>query len=434
MKTIILTGGYGYSDLGDEAQLTSSLINLRKHIPLARLRVLSDNPRYTAKYHKVEACHSTRNYLMKPGKFLRLIPPARIPLLLRTTLLLRGFLLLFNARRLRRSKRALLLNNDGKKLLDNLKSADLLFNVGGGNITSVWYIELYSKCFTYLICRTFEKPIVLSGQTIGPFKSWLDRRLSKFALNRVNFISLRERFSEKILSHLGVTKPLILVTADDSTSLPPLDKEEVREIFAKEKISEQHPLIGMNMIKINYLPYEKEAKARRLSAEIADYLIAKHGAQIVFIPQSYASDSDERAAASKVLNLMKHKDRAFLISCEYDDRTIKGIIGQMDLAIGFRYHFIVFAVNSQVPSIGIFFDDYYSIKMRGILELVGQEKYAFDLETASPNDLMRALDDLFAQKEAVKKKIRERTKELARFSLSSIEYTKKLLSRKHMNA
>lgn len=422
MKKIILIGGYGYSDIGDESQLTASLINLRKYIPDAQFLVLSDNPEYSSKYHGVETHYSINHFL----KFLRFFP-------LRMTVLLKGFLLLFNARRLRKNRRTFLLKNEEKKFLNDLKSANLLFNIGGGNITSVWCLELYGKCFTYLLCRTFGIPVVLSGQTIGPFRNRLDRYFAKFALNRVNFISLREKISENILNHIGITKPLIMVTADDSTTLPPIDKEKVKKIFSEEKIGEHHPLIGINMIKIGYLPYEKERKARNLLAKIGDYLIAKYNAKIVFIPHSYALSTDERVAASEVLNLMKHKDRVCIISHEYDDRTLKGIIGQMDLAIGFRYHFIVFAVNSQVPSIGIYFDDYYSIKIRGILELVGQEKYAYDLETTSLKDLIRALDNLFSNKELICKKLGERTKELGKLSLFSIKYAKKLLSLKHMN-
>lgn len=140
MKKIVFIGGYGHSDVGDESQLSTVLINLRKRVRNVEFLVLSDNPKYTRKYHNVEADYSINDYLViRPRrnggkierKFLKLVRFSRI------TLFLRGLLLVFNARRLRKDKKTIFLNDNGKKLLDNIKSADLLFNVGGGNLNSI---------------------------------------------------------------------------------------------------------------------------------------------------------------------------------------------------------------------------------------------------------------------------------------------------------
>lgn len=432
MKRVILVGGFGYSDIGDESQLTTDLINLRKFVPDAQILVLSDNPEYTRKYHKIEADHSISKYLLKePRTSANIIERNffRLVRFLALDVFLRGFILLFNARRLRKNKNPVFLNSDGKRLLENLMSANLIFNVGGGNINSIFrFGGLYAKSFTYILCRTFGKPVILSGQSIGPFSMCLDKWLAKFSLDRVNVITLREKFSKIVLEQIGVTKPLIKVTADDSTLLPPASEKEIETVFSKENIARHHPLIGVNMIKLRVLSSVKLKRTRKLLAKIADYLISEHDARIVFVPMSYKAPADDRIAALEVLKLMKHKDKAHILVNEYDDHTIKGIIEQMDLAIGLRYHFIAFAVNSQVPSIGIYTDHYYLIKIKGILELVGQKKYACDIEEASFKDMVNLVEDILSNKETIRKRLGERTKELGKLSLFSIKCAVKLLS------
>jgi polysaccharide pyruvyl transferase WcaK-like protein len=438
MKRIALVGGFSYSDVGDESQLSTDLVNLRKHVPHIEFIVLSDNPQHTKKCHKVKADYSINKYLLMKQhenlygwKIARKI--ARFVRYLRMMYFLKGLLFLFNARRLRANKNAIFLNDDEVKLLKNLRDADLLFNVGGGYFTSLNRLELYSKCFTYLICRTFDKPVVLSGLMIGPFNNWFDRYLTKFALDRVNVITLRDKFSKKVLKEIGVTKQKVITAADDASLLPPAPFEKVVAVLSKENINLHRPMIGINMYARGLafdlgVSHDKLKKTTSLLARVSDYLIQKYGAQVIFISTSFHREADDRVGANNVLKKVKQKDKAFIIKHEYSDQIIKGIIGQMDLVIGTRYHFLVFAATSQIPLIGIYLDEYYSRKIKGILKLVGQEEFACDVETISNEDLINLVETALTRKKTIQKTLQEKTKELEKLSLLSIEYAKKLLS------
>ena len=416
MKKIVLIGGYGHSDIGDESQLTAVLTNLKNFLQPVQFFVLSDNPEHTRDYHKVHTIAYPRELAFKLRKGPR-----------RLEFLMKALILVFNAWRLKKGKPSLFLSERGKRLFQEIKSANLLFNVGGGNLTSVWPGGLYSRCMMYILFDLFGKPIVLSGQTIGPFYGWFDKRLASFALSRVNVITLRERFSYNVLQRIGVTKPLIVVTADDSIALSPAGKKEVEKLFSEEKILRHHPLIAANMIRLPILPPEKLKKGKQLLAEIADHLISTYNARIVFVPMQYARNADDRIAASEVLKLMKHKNKVSIIMREYDDRTLKGVIEKMDLAIGFRYHFIVFAVSTGVPSIGIYLDDYYSVKIKGILELMGQGKYVCDIEKTTLKDLTNLVNDALSNEERIRRGFNERTKQLQDRSLLSIRCAANLI-------
>lgn len=427
---IVLIGGFGFHDIGDESQLTTVLISLKRFISNAQFLVLSDNPEYSAKYHRVKTDYSMNHYLFMKTQnpFSKLMRRFKLGFLVYT--LLRAAILVFNAQFLK-GKKTFLLDETGRRFLNNLRSADLLFNVGGGNLNSIWrYGGLYSKCFTYLICKTFGKPVILSGQTVGPINSWLDRKLAGFVLNKVDVITLRDTMSKSVLASIGVDKPVIRETADDAVLLPCASQKEVEGVFLNEKIDDHHPLIGMNMFAFSHVPRTKLDKAKWTLAQIADYLIRELDARVVFVPMEYITGSDDRIAMSEVLELMEYKDKARIIKNEYDDKTLKGIIGQTDFAIGLRYHFIVFATTMQVPSIGLYLDQYYAMKMRGILEFMGQEKYACDLEKTSSSEIIQLVEDIVQNKDNIEKKLEEQTRRLGQHSLFTIEYAAKLLEDK----
>jgi polysaccharide pyruvyl transferase WcaK-like protein len=448
MKKVLLVGGYGYQDLGDESQLTAVLLNLKKFVPNARYIALSDNLENTQKYHDVETNFSLKHYLNSPFfirrkqrteastdalRQTRNSNPFRarlIRILMAVRKLLISLILVFNAQRIKKDRNPLFLNEGLKHFLVNLKSCALLFDVGGGNLTSVWRGELRIKCLTFILARIFEKPIILSGQTIGPFHGFFDKVIARYALNRANIITLRERFSETNLRKIRVTKPLIKVTADDSATLLPANQIRIETIFSNERIEVKRPLIGINIISLKYLQKLRMEfkKAKELLANIADYLIEKFDATVIFIPTQYGAD-DDRKPASEILQVMTNKDRAFLLSQEYNDKEIKGIICQLDLAIGFRYHFIVFAVTSGVPAIGIYLDDYYATKINGILALVNQEENGINIRDATFNKTTRRIEEVFSNREQIAQSLREQTGILQKRSLTTIRFAAKILSK-----
>jgi len=446
MKRILLIGGYSYLDIGDESQLTAVLYNLMKFIPEARLTVLSDNLANTRKYHDVEIDFSLKHYLQSPSfkktknpdyttKKLQKFNTNSFILLSKNIfsniiLFFKSLIFIFNAQRLKKDKKTYFLNDGSRHFLDTLKSSTLLFGVGGGNLTSVWRSELYQKCLTIILCRIFEKPIILSGQTIGPFYGLFDKQIARYTLDQVNLITLREKFSEINLRKIGVTKPLIQITADDSVTLIPADQMNFELIMENEGIKIQHPLIGINIIGLHYLQKFKAKmnKAKKLLANIADKLIDEYNATILFVPMQYGEDGDIPPSVD-VLHLMKNKDKAFILSQDYDDKVTKGIIGQMDLAIGFRYHFNVFAVTSGVPAIGIYLDNYYSIKIKGIFALIGQLKNVISIEEATSDKVMEMVRENFSNKEQISDSLTKQTEVLKNRSLISIRFAK-ILSQK----
>ena len=423
-KKIVLLGGYGGHNGGDEAILTANLNNLKRFISDAEFLALSSDPPYTSRYHEVASNYDTGHYLFP---VLRKSWNVFFMLYEGLKAISRGVRLLLNAWLSKKAKNTILLDGEGQRLLSNLSGAAFLFNVGGGGLNSLLWPEVYLRGLTFWVCKILGKPVILSGQTIGPFNRWLDKKFAKFALNKVDVITLRDASSSKVLKDLGVTKPLIKVTADDAVLLHHVDREKINSVFLSEKIELHHPLIGVNILG-SQRTFPKIKMVDQKMAQVADLLISELGATIVFVPmEAYYPTPSDIVAASKVLELMEHKDKASLIMNEYDARVLKGIIGQLDLAIGFRYHFIVFATTVCVPAIGIYYIEYYRMKIKGIMELMEQDKYVVDLEKASPEQIIELAREALSTRDSISQKLEERTRILGERSLFAVRYAAELL-------
>ena len=444
---IVLMGAYTMNTPAEEAMFSADLLKIKKLIPDVKLIALSETPTYTAEKHKIESDYSMMYCIYHDSNLLRFIGrsfgiinlPCRIrnlilrlwgkndkkffklPTRLRT--FLSGLPLLISAKRCAKGKKPLFLSANQSRLLDNISSGDLVFNSGGGNLNSLSG-DLYAYGLNYLVTKIFNKPVILSAQTIGPFNNWFDKVFARYVLNKVDLITLRDKgFSVNVLKELGVNKPLIVEAVDDALFLSPQDSKSISRLLEQERIEISHPLIA-----INIQDYPGSNKLFQIFAGIADYFIEEMGAKIVFVPMKCLPGDDDRITISEVKKLMKHKDKTITISESYDGPIIKGILGQMDLVISTRYHPIVFASSMLVPSIGIFLNQYYLMKNKGVLDMLGQGDYTCSIEEASFERLRSLIQNALSNSSHIKKEIKRRLEELKRQDLFAVKHMAKMLN------
>ena len=84
----------------------------------------------------------------------------------------------------------------------------------------------------------------------------------------------------------------------------------------------------------------------------------------------------------------------------YNWSQLKGILGLMDVAIGTSYHFVVFAVSMGVPTLGLYVDEYYRLKIGGFFDLIGLGDLAIDVKNLGENKLIDRLNN-FLERENI---------------------------------
>lgn len=162
-KSIVISGYYGFNNIGDEAVLSSIVTALRKHIPDVHITVLSNAPSQTKALYGVDAVDRWQI----------------------------------------------------KEIAKVIKASDLLISGGGSllqDTTSNKVIPYYLGIVK--IAQWYKKPVVFYSQGVGPVAKGLGKWLIKTIGNKVTKIFVRDEGSKALLESIGVKKAPITVTID----------------------------------------------------------------------------------------------------------------------------------------------------------------------------------------------------------------------------
>lgn len=286
-----------------------------------------------------------------------------------------------------------------------------------------------------LFAKLLEKRVVIYGASIGPFKNKLVRSLVKFALNKVDLITLREEISYEYLQKIGINKPPIYVTADLAFLMQPAPIEKGKAIMSQENINpDDKPIIGMTLSMSIYKLYltginskEKYSQYIKLTAQFIDYLIETLGATIVFIPHSIKRKQDDRISAKEIHQMVKNKNKFKLLNNEYSPNELKSIIGLCDFFIGERTHSIIASTSMNVPSISI--SEPLSHRNQGIIgKMLGMEEWIINIKTLDFNIQVKKVNDIWPMREKIKKKLISKVEVAKERALFNGELIKDLLA------
>ncbi len=294
-----------------------------------------------------------------------------------------------------------IINNDD--VLKIMKDADLIVDLSGDGFSDLSGVfETIASCYDILLVKLLNKPIAIYAQSIGPFNNFLTRHLSKFSLNKVDLLIVREKISENYLKKLGVRNEIHL-TADAAFILEPLTNNQIQTVLFEEKINiKSHPIIGISVSQHLYKLYTKNGNSNRYietMAKVSEYLIKEFNANILFIPHVTNNlNIDDRSIAQMVYNEMRLKDNVSLINSDYSPKLLKRIIGNCDLFVGARMHANIAALSMNVPTIAIA----YSHKFYGIMGSLGMLDYVIDYKELNYQILISKINEIWANYDLIK--------------------------------
>ncbi|MBN1890307.1 MAG: polysaccharide pyruvyl transferase family protein [Thermoflexales bacterium] len=427
---VVMIGGFGAHDIGDEAMPHADRLNLKTLLENdVEIVMLSHDPAYTAAFHGERAVHDVRALGLRPGSNLK----AKIVTLGATLLFLVAALAERYGLRLR-------LWTSARLALDEIASADMLFNVGGGNLNSVIPQELYKKCTQYLAARILGKTVIVSGQTIGPFTDRLDAWYARLCLDRVHMITFRDKHtSHQRLRAIGVSMPEVLDAADDAMTIPCIPAREAGRVLLAEAGQDWLDLetslaVAMNLkgsLKVFKGQGRQPGLEREISlmAQIADGLVRGFNAKILFIPTDYCQGVDDREIHREIVAGMAYPEHARCVEGEYDDSTLKGLIGLFDLALGARYHFTVFSASMRIPFVGLASGVYQQTKLKGLADLCGLPQcfVQHDMEFACYEEVWLQVQSVVQTRAAIREQLERVVPELEDRSTIAVREAAKLL-------
>jgi len=384
---ILITGGYGYGNVGDEAQLGA---NIRRWQDLTdcSIKVFSPNPEYTSKHHGVESCWAPRVVLFNSNMsgdygssnkaFEKTFRKKKRRLLLSARFLRAGINLQFTSL-------------EEAEMLNTIKQADVLHVSGGGFLTGMTRSRLWETALVMRLAYLLGTPVILTGQTIGVFKSQQDIKLTKWGLEKAQYISLRDKEeSEKDLKSIGISGKHVQSTFDDALFCDKID-DEISENILKEQLPESKKYVVANF---HYWGQSitMQKKASKRFAELCDHIVEKYDLQIMFVPMALSDEEAEQA----VIRHMKSQN-AVILKYNYDYKVARGVISKAEFLLTMKHHPIIFAHGEGVPVVSVTLDDYYYRKNLGAMQNCGQEKYCLQSGEFFSEDAENIIDALYSK-------------------------------------
>ncbi len=398
LKRVLIAGGYGYGNTGDEAQLGANLKLWAEAAPEAEAIVLSPNPAYTEEQHGVKAVAASRvvffdsnrkpYYGASNRRFEKTFWRIKRRLMLAASCMQYG-LPLFTV------------SKHEADFLELLSSASVLHLSGGGYLTGMTRSRLWDHMLLLRLCKVLGVRTILTGHTIGIFKSRADRKLARWGLSCAESITVRDRNeSIKALAEIGITGDHIQERFDDALFCDQIDGKQAWEYLDVSGLDASKPYAAVSF---HYWGQDKALSERLVSrfAELCDYLVGEHGLQVLFVPMV---KSDERAIQDCMRAM---KEPARMLQYEYDYKVVKGVIGGARICLAMKHHPIVFAMANAVPTIGVAVDDYYLHKNRGALALFGMDEWMLSSFTIFGETAENMIVDILQQHYNIKRGVKE---------------------------
>jgi polysaccharide pyruvyl transferase CsaB len=303
-----ICGSYGGLNTGDEAILTVALGQLRDAVPGVELAVFTRDCEHTSRHHDVERCIDARSALRD-------------------------------------------------ELEEEVARLDMLL-VGGGGILYDREAEYYLH--VPRIAQAIGVPTATYAIGVGPLERRGERSAVAEVLNGMERLTVRSVRDRRLLEEIGVERD-VTVTADPAVLLEPSPSSALAEQGLRNSGLR---LVGMSVREPGGASSNVEDGVyHRLLAHAGDYAAERFDADVVFIPMER---SDVREA-HRVIAEMGLPNRASVLKVPLSPREALDTIGQLDMAIGMRLHFVIFAALNGLPVLAL----PYAPKVASFLEQVG---------------------------------------------------------------
>ena len=326
--------------------------------------------------------------------------------LLSVVSLFRGGVFLFVLMVYKRLGLRLPLGVTGQKAIDTLISCDAVYCSGGGNLNDIWFHnELIPRVVSYKAAAILDKPLVVSGQGVGPLESKLGKMLLRWSARHALIFGCRDHSNSRdFLIRIGLCGSKVQSFGDDAFDLRNSSNNRVNEIIRQEGIPSGHARLVAVHIRLHNFTQDFTGRGITVLASFLDRLVEEIDCIFAFVPITYARGSrlgDLRDAAA-VKKRMRYRERVTLIDMHaYSPPDMKSLIGRCDALIGFSYHAWIFALSNGRPAFGLFDGEYFRLKSRGLYDWYGISNWLWDLNKFDEDEATRIVLQTLADSDSV---------------------------------
>jgi colanic acid/amylovoran biosynthesis protein len=305
-----------------------------------------------------------------------------------------------------------------------LSEAAAALAVGGDAYSLDYGIPVQAFADNRIILR-HRKPVIIWGASVGPFSK--NQKFEKFAareLKKVTLICARESETVSYLKELGISENVRLMS-DPAFVLEPRQidiSEGGLDIITK-------PCIGINLSLLIERYWKGEDSWFNCVLKNLKTVLERIDMPILFVPHVVVPGRGDQVFMKKIMEQLEpFSNRLVLLDTKYDCQEIKWVISHLTAFIGTRWHSVIAALSSQVPTISIA----YSMKARGInKDIFGHLDWCVSFEKLRDNILYDTLANLLNSQSQVKKHLadvmpayQQRAKNAAKYIREVVDWDK----------
>jgi coenzyme F420 hydrogenase subunit beta len=397
---VLYTAGFGYQNIGDEAQLSGNLTLWKELSPNAKVTILSPNPDYTREVHgNYDIILAARNTFwgFKGFEYGGLVNSKYFKYLFRYKLI--G--LKINAFFMKYFNTTFFISPESSYLLKRIKNANLLHIGGGGFLTGKTESRLYDNMGLISIANYFNTDIILSGHNIGIWQTRSHKRIAK-QLSKAKYVGLRD--NENSVADLKEIKQYseekVFALFDDALFCPGVESKILESFFNRNNLSLDKKYILINA----YFIQQYKDKITEIFSDLASVLNSKinHSKYNIILLSMHSADISALSYLKGKLNvpakIFVHND---------DFPTVISLIQNAEITITMRHHPIIFSMAGTVPALSIVFDEYFLHKNIGAMKLFNQEKYVKLYDNLTRDVLESQILELLNKRDVISAEIAE---------------------------
>jgi polysaccharide pyruvyl transferase CsaB len=345
---VLISGYYGFDNLGDEAILESILQWFEKRDDVHPV-VLSNDPMATFDSYGVDSIRRTSLW-----QILKRLCGAPV-----------------------------ILQGGGGLLQDKTSTKSLMYYLG-----------------IMLLGFVTGRRVVAFGQGIGPLDGEFAPLLVGEFLSQCDLVCMRDFKSYSFCQQRLPITANIKLMADAALLLNSADSEIVEDIYLQENID----LVGKPLVAFCVRGSRRDQVQINAIARAIDITTSNLGGGVVLIPFHHPEDFEYAEIIRKHVN---DKDSVVVVKGKYRPAEMLGLIGKCDLVVGMRLHSLIFAANMGVPFVAMSYDPKID-EFAGEFGI----KPAVHTPLVGPEMLFDAIADTYEQRGRIKTRITDTSKRL----------------------
>ena len=402
MKKIIVSGGWGYGNLGDNAILSGLLGAIDDLMGKHYFRILSFSTEEIEHNHGMAASVSIHRIMENERSFPNWLQ-RRVPFL-------------------RKSFRSI--EKLAPEQMAEIGGADLLVLSGGGYFNGAWPSMADSQYAMIRRAKESGAKIVILGQSIGPFnRGEINGRLAEH-LQMVDMIAVRDQVSYEICKDALGSEANLRLTADLANLLP--NKE-------RKVLEDNHSLPARLGVMVQY-PRAKNSKhstRTRTRSKTKDDYFAEVSESIVRFARGKSIEVDvipsttwDRQACKDVTAALQREGCKARYQQPENVGEFISLCQGVDLMFSTNMHPLIIASTAAIPLVALS----YHFKTDHFMTEIGLEDRVLDIDRFTTMDVLDLLESTWANRVALSDVVRSKQKGLRDLSAASIDMLREYIA------